>query len=112
MTFIGIWILGAFLVSHAPEAKCTSPTQSDAFRLQANLNQEQPKHEKSISTFFGRIVKDGDKFVLSDAKRKVWYELDDQQTVGKFDGKTVRITGTLNTTKDLILVQSIEQASN
>lgn len=77
---------------------------------QATLTQ-QPKPAEPIKTFLGTIVKDGDKFVLSDDARKVWYELDDQATVSKFSGKKVKVTGTFDATKNLIRVQSIEEKS-
>lgn len=112
MRFTGVGVLLAFLVGHAPTASCAPIGHPTGCPSQANLHQEQPKGEKSVTTFFGKIVKDGDKFVLSDEKRKIWYELDDQETVAKFDGKMVKVTGTLDATKNLILVQSIDQASN
>lgn len=109
---VSLTVLFGFLISYAPKLSCSVFPHSPGFGSQVNLLQEQPKRDKSVSTFFGKIVKDGDRFVLSDAKRKIWYELDDQQTVSKFDGKTVKLTGTLDATKNLILVQSVEQASN
>lgn len=77
----------------------------------ARLTEQQVNRDEGVKTFFGSIVKDGDKFVLSDEKGKIWYELDDQRTVSKFSGKKVKLTGTLDTTKNLIRVQSIEEAS-
>lgn len=112
MKFIGIGVLLGVLAGYAPIASCAPLRHPDAYHLQANLHQEQPKRDKSVASFFGKIVKDGDQFVLNDEKRKIWYELDDQRTVSKFDGKTVKVTGTLDAIKNLILVQSIEQASN
>jgi uncharacterized protein YdeI (BOF family) len=72
---------------------------------------QQPSASEAVKAYFGTIERDGDKFVLRDEARKIWYELDDQQTVGKFGGKKVKITGTLDVTKNLIRVQSIEEAS-
>lgn len=84
-------------------------------RPNPSLAQDDPVLQQSspdaIKTYFGTIERDGDKFVLRDEARKIWYELDDQQTVGKFSGKKVKVTGTLDVTKNLIRVQSIEEAS-
>jgi hypothetical protein len=112
MKLVGLTVLLGFLACYAPNVPCSLRLGSTAFRSQASHLQEQPKRAPTVATFFGRITKDGDKFVLSDEKRKTWYELDDQQTVGKFDGKMVKVTGTLDVTRNLILVQGIEQASN
>jgi uncharacterized protein YdeI (BOF family) len=88
----------------------------DAARRSSVLSAEDFPHEdarprESIQTFLGTILKNGDRFVLSDDARKIWYELDDQQAVSKFIDKKVKVTGTLDTTKNLIRVQSIEEAT-
>lgn len=96
--FLGSSVFGAPAPIVHPNPSCGNLVQ------QASANE-------AVKTYFGTIERDGDKFVLRDEARKIWYELDDQQTVGKFGGKKVKITGTLDVTKNLIRVQSIEEAS-
>jgi hypothetical protein len=46
-------------------------------------------------TFSGTVVKQGDKYVLKDDSGKV-YDIDHQDDVKKFEGKRVRVQGTLD----------------
>jgi hypothetical protein len=116
MSFGGVAVLMAILSGPGASAPESIPTDSSisivssASTAAAGLTQ-QVNRDDAVKSFFGTIVKDGDKFVLNDEKRKIWYELDDQQTVRKFSGKKVKLTGTLDVTKNLIRVQSIEEAS-
>ena len=66
--------------------------------------------QAKIQTFVGTIAKTGNEFVFSDDAAKHVYELDDQQTASRFDGKKVRVTGVLDAANMIIRVQSIETA--
>jgi cytoskeletal protein RodZ len=55
-------------------------------------------------TFSGTVEKQGDKYVLKDDTGKV-YDIDHQDEVKKFDGKRVRVKGTLDETGKKILVK-------
>jgi cytoskeletal protein RodZ len=46
-------------------------------------------------TFSGTVVKQGDKYMLKDDSGKM-YDIDHQGEVAKFDGKRVRVQGTLD----------------
>jgi hypothetical protein len=61
-----------------------------------------------IQVFVGTISKVGNQFVFSDDVNKNSYQLDDQETASKFEGKQVKVTGTLDATNNVIRVQSIE----
>ncbi len=67
--------------------------------------------QPQIQIFLGTISKTGDQFVFSDDVNKSSYQLDDQQTASRFDGKKVKVTGTLDATNNIIRVQSIESAA-
>ncbi|MGC1966783.1 MAG: DUF5818 domain-containing protein [Candidatus Acidiferrales bacterium] len=59
--------------------------------------------------FVGTIVSmNGERFILRDDANDVWYHLDNQQEAGKYLGKKVEVTGTLEGRSDEILVQSIQ----
>ncbi len=51
--------------------------------------------ETGTQTFSGTVVKQGNKYVLKDDSGKV-YDIDHQTDVAKFDGKRVRVQGTLD----------------
>ena len=99
---------------YATVALPTAPTKTfkstlTAARASAALHQSnsQPPEAK---TFSGTITKSGDQFILSDAGSTSSYKLDDQGTAGKYEGKKVKVTGTLDAVNNLIRVQTIEEA--
>ena len=61
-------------------------------------------------TFTGKIVKTGDKLVLSDAESKTMYQLDDQQKAQEYVNKKVKVTGVLDASTGMIRVSAIEPA--
>lgn len=76
--------------------------------LSQNASQEQ---QPELKTFTGRISKSGEKFILEDTTKRVAYQLDDQAKAQRYQGKSVRVTGTLDAENNLIHVQSIEAAA-
>jgi hypothetical protein len=71
---------------------------------------DQPKQDSAKSaTFTGTIAKDGEQFVLRDSSGAV-YKLDDAERARSFEGKSVKVTGHLDTEAKLIHVESIEGA--
>ena len=55
-------------------------------------------------SFSGTVVKSGDKYMLKDDSGKM-YDIDHQSDVAKFDGKRVRVQGTLDNSGSKILVK-------
>ena len=55
-------------------------------------------------TFSGTVVKQGDKCVLKDDSGKI-YDIDHQDEVKKFEGKRVRVQGTLDPSTNKIMVK-------
>lgn len=55
-------------------------------------------------TFTGTIMKQGNKYVLQDASGKS-YDIDHQPEVAKFEGKRVRVRGTLDQSGNKIMVK-------
>lgn len=68
----------------------------------------QTQTQEETETFFGTVLKYGPAFVLSDSGTKTQYRLDDSQKASRYEGMTVRVTGTLDTTKNLIHVETIQ----
>ena len=65
------------------------PAQSSPDQKHAN-----PDASKS-TTFTGTVVKDGEQYVLRDSSGSV-YKLDDSSRAQAFEGKTVKVTGRLD----------------
>jgi uncharacterized protein YdeI (BOF family) len=55
--------------------------------------------------FVGTIVKQGDKYMFQDASSGQTYDIDHQDEVKRFDGKKVRVRGTLDPQTKMIHVQ-------
>jgi Protein of unknown function (DUF5818) len=66
-----------------------------------------PRKDRSdLKVYMGAIVKDGDAYVLKSGNEK--YLLDGQRKAKDYNGRDVKITGTLDKTKNLIHVEKIE----
>lgn len=64
--------------------------------------------QPEVETFMGTVLKNGENFVLSDSATKTRYTLDDSKKARPFEGKTVKVTGTLNVASNLIHVETIQ----
>ena len=69
------------------------------------------QNSSHVRRFTGTIIRNGDQFVLSDAKTHTLYQLDDQTAASKFEDKNVTVTGTLDAVKNIIRMQSIAEAA-
>ncbi len=75
---------------------------------QTSPDQTMPSQDASkAKTFTGTVVKDGEQYVLRDSSGSV-YKLDDSTRAQTFEGKTVKVTGTLDSNSKMIHVDSIE----
>ena len=62
-------------------------------------------------TFSGKITKSNGKYVLEDLASRTPFALADQKTAKKYDGRSVIVTGSLDTSTNTIHVQKIEAAA-
>jgi uncharacterized protein YdeI (BOF family) len=91
---------GVFLIFMAnPKTASATPRAVSA--------QQQPQEKSKI--FSGTIIKNGDKFVLSDAANKLSFVLDDSEKASQFEGKRVKVTGTVDVASNTIHVQTIQE---
>ena len=69
-------------------------------------SQGQPSASASDSqTFSGTVVKAGDKYVLQDEASGKTYDIDHQEQLKQYEGKRVRVHGTLDASGKMIHVQ-------
>jgi hypothetical protein len=71
----------------------------------------QQQSEQQSKTFSGTITKHGDNFILNDAANKTSYMLDDAQKASRYEGKKVKVTGTVDVASNTIHVETIEEAA-
>ena len=94
-------VAGALLVLTAAPQFCLAATP------RATMQQSQTQ----ASTFTGTVMKNGDNFVLSDPSSKTSYMLDDVRKASHFEGKKVKVTGTVDVANNVIHVETIEEAA-
>ena len=81
----------------------------------AAQQEEQPQQpyngmnqQSDVKTFTGKVMKSGENLVLKDSASKSTYKLDDQDRAKSFEGKNVKVTGTLDAATSTIRVANIE----
>jgi uncharacterized protein YdeI (BOF family) len=116
----GMMLMSAQLFGQhaAPPAQQQYPTQQSA---QEPAQQQQPKQapgqsgqapdsqaqsqQPGVQVFTGMIVKSGDKYMLQDSASNTTYDIDHQDEVKQYEGKKVRVHGTLDANGKMIHVQ-------
>jgi len=105
-------MVGLGLAWQPAVAQNTTPYKDAAAVQQQPAQQpDSPSSASDTKTFMGKIAKDGDKLVLTDADGKTTYQLDDQQKAKAFLNKSVKVTGTLDASTGQIRVIAIEPAA-
>lgn len=105
--------------SSAPDRQAQQPSQSPDTQSPPPQNQHPPSSQAPPDTppqqgagngtgetqvFSGTVVKAGDKYVLKDDSGHT-YDIDHQDEVAKFEGKRVRVQGTLDAANNKIMVK-------
>jgi Protein of unknown function (DUF5818) len=85
----------------------TAAPQMGRAMLSPTLNQQQPKPQ--LKMFSGTILKNGQNYILSDSANKISYTLDDAQKASQYEGKKVKVTGTVDTATNTIHVETIQE---
>ena len=93
----------------APAQQPDSPDSSAPSSRTPQSGAQKPSDDSASAgtdtqTFSGTVVKQGDKYMLKDDSGHV-YDIDHQDEVKKFDGKRVRVQGTLDPGGNKILVK-------
>ncbi len=94
--------------SQAPQSQQQEPSQAQPPSQQQpsqSGDQAQQSDSGSGHEFVGTIVKQGDKYKFQEASSGQMYDIDHQAEVSKFDGKKVRVRGTLDPQTKTIHVQ-------
>jgi uncharacterized protein YdeI (BOF family) len=94
--------------AQSPSASQPSASQADP---QAGAPSAQGQMQQATKVFTGKITKDGDRLVLKDSATNMTYQLDDQSKAKKFEGKDVKVNGSLDANSNTIHVESIDSAS-
>ena len=94
-----------------PETQPTqNPTPSQPGTQHASPASPQSQESSTAQTFTGTISKETDSYVLK-VSDSTSYKLDSQDQVQPFEGKRVQVTGTLDSSINLIHVDKVEPIS-
>lgn len=74
--------------------------------------QQQQVDTHSARSFEGKIMKSGDKLVLQDSATQQSYQLDDQDKAKQFEGKSVKVTATLDPNTNTLHIVDIGAGEN
>ena len=88
-----------------PPAQNQAPPQTQPPAQSGQSQSGQASDPADGHEFVGTIVKQGDKYMFQDAGTSQMYDIDHQDQVKKFDGKKVRVRGTLDPQTKTIHVQ-------
>ena len=88
--------------AQSPESGQQAPNQTQP---PATPDQAQQADQAGGKEFVGTVVKQGDKYVFQEASTGTTYDIDHQDEVKKFEGKKVRVHGTLDPNGKMIHVQ-------
>jgi hypothetical protein len=92
------------------DRKAVTPTVQQE-RLLATANQQQTTTTVQLpdaKTFRGKILRSGDQFVLQDGVGESTYLLDDQAKAKFFEGRNVKVTGTVDEVTKTIAVADLK----
>ena len=116
----GMMLMGAQLFGQhaAPSPQQQYPTQQPGQEpVQQQQSRQAPdqsgqapdsqaqSQQPGVQVFTGTIVKSGDKYVFQDSASNTTYDIDHQDEVKQYEGKKVRVHGTLDSKGKMIHVQ-------
>ncbi len=112
LALAALMVMGSGLVLSA-KAQQQSPGQYPQQQQQQRRSPDQTQQtppdseaqQQEGQVFAGTIVKSGDKYVLQEESSGTTYDVDHQEAVKKFEGKKVRIHGTLDPNGKMIHIQ-------
>lgn len=100
------------LISRQPFAVAQQDRDPAAPTAQQPEPPQQPygsmDQQPDVKTFTGKIMKSGDEFLLQDSIGESTYQLDDQRQAKGFEGKSVKVTGSVDPVTKTIHVARIE----
>jgi Protein of unknown function (DUF5818) len=101
------WSLASPVPVQQQQKPMPNQPQTPPDPTQTAPGQDQAQAQAQSTTFTGTISKDGEQYLLKDASGGV-YKLDDATRAQPFEGKSVKVTGKLDTDAKLIHVENIE----
>lgn len=94
-----------------PLTAAALPQDTRGSQPHVTLQSQDPGPSQSpAQTFTGKITKSNGKYALQDEATNTSYYLDDSKTAQKYEGKNVKVIGTLDAANNTIHVEKIAAA--
>ncbi len=108
---LGVAGMGSLFAQDAKPAQ-TDPQAAQPSQSQPSQSaQTSPTSAQTSKDFTGTIVKEKGAMMLKDSSSNVSYKVDDDNKVKDYEGKQVKVTGTLDSSTNVIHVDSIQGIS-
>jgi hypothetical protein len=108
---LGVASMGSLYAQEAKPAQTDPQAQPTQSQPAQNNAQASPTSAQSAKEFTGTIVKEKGAMMLKDGASNVSYKVDDESKVKDYEGKQVKVTGTLDSSTNVIHVDSIQVIS-
>jgi uncharacterized protein DUF5818 len=108
---LGVASMGSLYAQEAKPAQNDPQAQPTQSQPAQNNAQASPTSAQSAKEFTGTIVKEKGAMMLKDGASNVSYKVDDESKVKDYEGKQVKVTGTLDSSTNVIHVDSIQVIS-
>jgi uncharacterized protein HemX len=103
VAMLGLLGLGTNLLAQQQQQQGTQDPTATSPQTQSQTDTS----TESARNFEGKIMKSGGKLVLQDSSTQTAYQLDDQSKAMDYQGKNVRVVGTLDQTTNILHVVDI-----
>jgi len=111
---LGVASMGSLYAQNAQPSQQNDPRTAQPSQSQPAPNDAQASQtsaNQGSKEFTGTIVKEKGTMMLKDAASNVSYKVDDDSKVKEYEGKQVKVTGTLDSSTNVIHVDSIQVIS-
>jgi hypothetical protein len=108
---LGVASMASLFAQEAKPAQSDPQAQPTQSQPAQNDAQASPTSAQTAKEFTGTIVKEKGAMMLKDGASNVSYKIDDESKVKDYEGKQVKVTGTLYSSTNVIHVDSIQVIS-
>jgi FlaG/FlaF family flagellin (archaellin) len=107
LTGIAILGLASFAANLSAQEQTATPQTQTSTAPQTAQPPVDAQSQQATQSFEGKISKSGDKLVLKDASTQTAYQLDDQDKAKQFEGQSVKVSGTMDSSTNTLHIVDI-----
>ena len=111
LNYFGSAVLALGLAIPALAQTAQDPQQQPAPSTSSQTTADPSQSRSQMQSFTGTVVKTSDGWMLQDETGKTSYKLDNEKMAKKYEGKSVKVTGTLDSSTNTIHISDVMKAS-